>query len=96
MKKIRQYLLAANEAHYTIKLLEDVAIVSNGKHRIEVRGKGNYAIDHTPNDPLHKFLDKLDPATVSKLFDGTDPVFLNPKNPRTIKSIEVCRELFDE
>ena len=66
------------------------------KHHVEVRGKKNYEIDgYDPNDKLHQVLDKLDPATVAKLYGGEE-VFLNPKNSRTAPAIATAKKLTTE
>ena len=59
---------------------------------VEVRGKPNYEIAHDRSDRLHQLLDKLDPATVSKLMDGSE-VYLNPKNSRTAPSIAIAHNI---
>lgn len=61
---------------------------------VVVRGKDNYPTAYDPQDPLHQALDQLDPATCSRLFDGTGDVFLNPRNPRTQPSIDFAKQLF--
>jgi hypothetical protein len=64
---------------------------------VEIRGKKNYETDgYDPKDPLHKVLDQLDPATVAKLYGNEEPVFLNPKNPRTEKTIAKAMQLMKE
>ena len=64
---------------------------------VEIRGKKNYETDgYDPKDPLHKVLDQLDPATVAKLYGNEEPVFLNPKNPRTEKTIATAMQLMKE
>tara|TARA_B100000989_G_scaffold289427_1_gene261281 strand:+ start:21500 stop:23032 length:1533 start_codon:yes stop_codon:yes gene_type:complete len=64
---------------------------------VEIRGKKNYETDgYDPKDPLHKVLNQLDPATVAKLYGSEEPVFLNPKNPRTEKTIAKAMELMKE
>lgn len=66
------------------------------KHHVEVRGKKNYEIDgYDPKDKLHQVLDKLDPATVAKLYGGEE-VFLNPKNSRTAPAIAMAKKLTTE
>ena len=64
---------------------------------VEIRGKKNYETDgYDPKDPLHKVLDQLDLATVAKLYGNEEPVFLNPKNPRTEKTIAKAMQLMKE
>ena len=66
------------------------------KSHVEVRGKKNYEIDgYDPKDKLHQVLDKLDPATVAKLYGGEE-VFLNPKNSRTAPAIAMAKKLTTE
>ena len=49
------------------------------KGHIEVRGKKDYeTTGYDPKDPLHKVLDQLDGATVSRLYSD-EKVVLNPK-----------------
>ena len=75
----------------------DTLVVDSSKQKswVEVRGKPNYETKHDPNDPLHKVLDTLDPATVSALMAG-DRKYLNPKNKRTIPAIKVAKKLIGE
>ena len=47
---------------------------------------------HDKNDKLHKILDSLDGATVSRLMAG-DEVTLNPRNPRAASSIKVVKKI---
>ena len=69
---------------------------TNQKSHVEVRGKKNYEIDgYDPKDKLHQVLDKLDPATVAKLYGGEE-VFLNPKNSRTAPAIAMAKKLTTE
>lgn len=65
------------------------------RERIEVRGAPDYERAHDPADPLHAFLDRLDPHTVSTLFAG-DEMTLNPRNPRHAPSFAACATLFAE
>ena len=66
------------------------------KGHIEVRGKKDYETDgYDPKDPLHKVLDQLDGATVSRLYSD-EKVVLNPKNPRTAPTIKKAQELMKE
>lgn len=53
---------------------------------IEVRGHHPYGVHHRPGDPMHRFLDSLDPATVSMLMAGDD-VYINPRNSRRASTI---------
>lgn len=63
--------------------------------RVEVRGAPNYATDgYDPADPLHAFLDSLDPASVAVVMTYA-PYLLNPANPRTLPSIAACVALFE-
>jgi hypothetical protein len=78
---------------FVLRMHEGAVSVRHGGELIEVRGKPRYEVDHDPHDPLHQFLDSLDPATVSHLFAAED-VPLNPNNPRTGPSILACRALF--
>lgn len=81
---------------FTLKLHDNnsVLTVHSNKQKgwVEIRGKSSYETRHKPHDPLHRFLDKLDPATVSTLF-ADDEVTLNPKNPRSAVSIEAVQKL---
>lgn len=72
---------------------EDVLKVTSNKQPswVEIRGKRNYeTTGYDPDDRLHIFLDKLDPATVAALMAG-DKKFLNPNNPRTEPSINMAK-----
>lgn len=73
----------------------DVLVVRAKADRVEVRGAPNYATDWQPGDPLHEFLDRLDPATVSVIF-SYDVAVLNPNNPRAAPSFAACDRLFQE
>lgn len=82
-----------NDESYQLQLIrdgdEDVLIVTTNSSPkwVEIRGKQNYETSgYDPEDRLHIFLDKLDPATVSALMAG-DTKFLNPNNSRTTPSI---------
>lgn len=77
---------------------EDVLkVTSNQTDKwIEIRGKPNYETNgYDPEDRLHRFLDKLDPATVAALMAG-DVKFLNPNNSRTTPSIDQARAAWQE
>ena len=70
--------------------------ITDQDSHVEVRGKKNYEIDgYDPKDKLHQVLDKLDPATVAKLYGGEE-VFLNPKNSRTAPAIAMAKKLTTE
>jgi hypothetical protein len=73
-----------------------VVTVKRGREAsfIEVRGKPGYETNHDDSDPLHAFLDALDPTTVSMLFAG-DVATLNPRNPRHAPSFEACDRLYE-
>ena len=69
---------------------------TRGKGRVEVRGKRGYESGgYDKKDKLHKFLDKLDGATVAKLF-ADDEVVLNPNNTRTAPAIKAVKNLMNE
>ena len=72
------------------------AVDTRGKGRVEVRGKrGSESGGYDKKDKLHKFLDKLDGATVAKLF-ADDEVVLNPNNTRTAPAIKAVKNLMNE
>jgi hypothetical protein len=83
---------------FTLRLLqtEDVLIVRRDRDdaRVEVRGKPNYTVDYDAADPLHAFLDALDPASVSALFTYQSHS-LNPRNTRHDPSRAACVALFE-
>jgi len=69
---------------------------TRGKGRVEVRGKRGYESgEYDKKDKLHKFLDKLDEPTVTKLF-ADDEVVLNPNNIRTAPAIKAVKDLMNE
>ena len=68
---------------------------SSEKSFVRIDGNSCFATDHNKSDPMHQFLDTLDPATVSKMFDGS-VVFLNPNNPRTTPSIKAVAKVLNE
>lgn len=73
-----------------------VVVVRRDKARVDIRGKPGYQIDgHDAADPLHKFLDAIDPTTVSALFTY-ELVRLNPTNSRHWPTFTVCDALFEE
>ena len=74
----------------SLNMLDDVTLLVKIGNRpgIQVRGDAPYW-KYNPCDPLHKFLDSLDPATVSTLM-ADFPTILNPKNPRSKKSFDAC------
>lgn len=80
---------------YQLTMGDDHVAVFSTQHkgRVEVRGRPNYATDHRADDPLHTFLDSLDPPTVSQLFaDGAASP--NPHNPRAACSFVALAKLF--
>jgi len=98
MKTFAQYIAEQN-FHMTLKRGSDFDTlkVTKGKDKkwIEVRGKSNYETSgYDKKDSLHQFLDKLDPATVAKLMDGSE-VYLNPNNRRTTPAIKQAEKLFE-
>lgn len=71
-----------------------VVIQRRDKGRVEVRGKPNYATHgYDAADPLHQFLDGLDPATVSALHTF-ELVRLNPQSSRTWPTFDMCDAIF--
>ena len=90
------YLLEAQE-YFTLEFEDNntVLVIRSNQRRnwIEVRGKKGYETKHDNRDSLHRFLDKLDPATISNLFAG-EKISVNPKNPRSAPSIAAIEELF--
>jgi ribosomal protein S18 acetylase RimI-like enzyme len=101
-KKQQTEAKSSGEVAYELELIrgrdEDVLKVTSNKTDkwIEIRGKPHYETHgHDENDPLHKFLDKLDPATVAALMAG-DVKFLNPNNSRTTPSIDQTRAAWNE
>lgn len=80
---------------FKLTMGDDHVVVYSTQHkgRIEVRGRPHYATDHHADDPLHSFLDSLDPPTVSQLFaDGQASP--NPKNSRADCSFVALNRLF--
>jgi hypothetical protein len=80
---------------YHLTMGHDYVSVTSTQHRgrVEVRGRPDYATDHRADDPLHQFLDSLDPPTVSQLFaDGKASP--NPKNSRADCSFVALAQLF--
>ena len=95
MKTFSRYLKEA----YLINLIHDNNVLvlkmkeSGKKGWVEVRGKKGYDdTGYDKNDKLHKILDSLDGATVSRLMAG-DEVTLNPRNPRAASSIKVVKKI---
>lgn len=96
----RFQLFCEENQNYTLELQDDRTVLvvrtNLSKKWIEIRGKRGYETkSYDSKDPLHKFLDTLDPATVSNLFAG-ETISINPKNKRSKPSIEAIQKLMKE
>ena len=80
---------------FAVQMFDDFVAVFNSTARghVQVRGKPNYATDWDSSDPLHKFLDSLDPMIVSMLF-ASGYATINPNNARSAPSVIACGKLF--
>ena len=79
-KPIKKYFMEIEQDKKSSKLVLKVSDNTKKSH-VEVRGKLGYeGTGYNPKDRLHKLLDKLDGATVAKLFGTTGKVMLNPIN----------------
>ncbi len=93
IKKIKKYFMELVHDKKSSKLVLKVSD-SGGKGHVEVRGKLGYEGDgYSKKDKLHNFLDKLDAATVSKLYGSQGKVYLNPSNTRTKPSITQAKNI---
>ena len=90
-KPIKNYFMTL--VHDKNKLVLKVRGAKEKGH-VEVRGKKGYEGKcYSKKDKLHTLLDKLDAATVSKLFGTDDEVYLNHKNIRTKPSIQQAKKI---
>jgi hypothetical protein len=82
---------------FSIQMFDDFVAVFNTAARghVQVRGKPNYATDWDASDPLHQFLDSLDPMVVSMLF-ANGHATVNPNNQRSTPSVVACGKLFQD
>ncbi len=90
-KPIKNYFMAL--IHDKNKLVLKVRGAKEKGH-VEVRGKKGYeGKGYSKKDKLHNLLDKLDAATVSKLFGTDGEVYLNHRNIRTKPTIQQAKKI---
>lgn len=83
---------------FTLQMLDDqtMAVQRHGEtSHVQVRGAPRYVAEgYNAADPLHAFLDSLDPGTVSAVLTYV-PVVLNPYNRRAVPTFAACEKLLD-
>ena len=95
-KPTKKYFMEIEQDKKSSKLVLKVSD-SNKKGHVEVRGKLGYeGTGYNPKDKLHKLLDKLDGATIAKLFGTTGKVILNPNNMRTESSLAEVKKILNK
>lgn len=60
---------------------------------VEVRGAPDYTRRYDPADPLHQFLDSLDPPSACVVLTYVEYT-INAKNPRSQDALVACEALF--
>lgn len=81
---------------YTLQMLDDTTLAvkdTSQKSHVQVRGAPDYTTHgYDSSDPLHSFLDRLDPGTCSAVLTYVS-VTLSPANKRAGPSFDACKEL---